>query len=87
MRHLRLAFCLIALSAPVLATAQSITRDQQRYQLRQADCGEAYRVRIRRACDENCRRTAEQRRDRCLADAERRLIHALRIQMRPPDRR
>lgn len=84
-RRSRLAFSLIALFVPAIASGQSITRDQLRYQLRQADCREAYRARTERDCDERCRRVAEQRRDRCLADAERRYIHALRIQMRPPD--
>ncbi len=82
----RFAICLIALCGSAAASAQSINRELVRYQLRQADCREGYRERLERGCDERCRQAAAQRRDRCLAAAERRYVQALRVQLRPPDR-
>lgn len=81
-----IGIAILALWLPAGATAQSIQREQVRYELRQRDCREAYRQRLERGCGPACRTAAAARRDRCLASAERRFVQALRIQMRPPER-
>lgn len=76
---------LFALWLPVEASAQSINREQMRYELRQRDCREAYRVRVEGSCDVRCQAAAATRRDRCLSAAEQRYTRALRTQIRARD--
>jgi hypothetical protein len=83
----KIAIGLVALWLPAGAVAQSIQREQIRYELRQRDCRDAFRQRVELNCDQACRRAAETRRERCLASAERRYVQALRVQLRPPDQR
>ena len=83
----RTALILLAALLPAAASAQSINRELVRYQLRQADCRDAFAQRVASNCDARCRVAAETRRDRCLAGAERRYVQALRVQLRPPDLR
>ena len=78
---------MFALCLPAGAAAQSINREQIRYELRQRDCREAYRQQLERSRDPAAATAAAARRDRCLASAERRYIRALRVQMRLPDQR
>ena len=83
----RLSAAAVMAVAATAAHGQSINRELTRYQLRQADCADAHARGVAAArTDPRRRAAADQRRDRCLQAAERRYRHALRVQLRLPDR-